>query len=216
MSKIQRSSWRLLTIIGIGSIASLAPISFQSTVSAATPTEKLPTAPPIPVVPSSIQEINLANILNGTAVPTSIRLREIPADWRAFGINGPVEIGNLQTVINSSAGGSFGASYYTKGQSITIGTETYVVAYSLLSVIETITPDTPLGLSLLNLRTIGSLSNIRAFEIAKETKILAKQLAILKFANIFDPTAEPKAPPPEIDPPRKKPVKKRPNSRRRR
>jgi hypothetical protein len=215
MSKIQRNSWRLLTIIGIGSIASLAPISFQSTVSAATPTEKLPTAPSIPVAPS-IKEINLANILNGTAVPNSIRLREIPADWRAFGINGPVEIGNLQTVINSSAGGSFGASYYTKGQNITIGTETYVVAYSLLNVVETITPDTLLGLSLLNLRTIGSLSNIRAFEIAKETKILAKQLAILKFANIFDPTAEPKAPPPEIDPPQKKPVKKRTNSRRRR
>jgi hypothetical protein len=215
MSKIQRSSWRLLTIIGIGSIASFTPISFQSTVSAATPTEKLPAAPAIPVA-QSIKEINLANILNGTAVPNSIRLREIPADWRAFGINRPVEIGNLQTVINSSAGGSFGASYYTKGQNITIGTETYVVAYSLLSIVETITPDTPLGLSLLNLRTIGSLSNIRAFEIAKETKILAKQLAILKFANIFDPTAEPKAPPPEIDPPQKKPVKKRTNSRRRR
>jgi hypothetical protein len=215
MSKIQRNSWRLLTIIGIGSIASLAPISFQSTVSAATPTEKLPAAPSIPVAPS-IKEINLANILNGTAVPNSIRLREIPADWRAFGINGPVEIGNLQTVINSSAGGSFGASYYTKGQNITIGTETYVVAYSLLSIVETITPDTPLGLSLLNLRTIGSLSNIRAFEIAKETKILEKQLAILKFANIFDPTAEPKAPPPEITPPQKKPVKKKNNSRRRR
>jgi hypothetical protein len=215
MSKIQRSSWRLLTIIGIGSIASLAPISFQSTVSAATPAEKLPAAPSIPVAPS-IKEINLANILNGTAVPNSIRLREIPVDWRAFGINGPVEIGNLQTVINSSAGGSFGASYYTKGQNITIGTETYVVAYSLLSIVETITPDTPLGLSLLNLRTIGSLSNIRAFEIAKETKILEKQLAILKFANIFDPTAEPKAPPPEITPPQKKPVKKKNNSRRRR
>jgi hypothetical protein len=215
MSKITKISWRLFTIIGIGSIASLAPISFQSKVSAATPTDKLPEAP------SAIKELNLANILNGSTVATSIRLREIPADWRGFGINGPLEIGNLQTVINSSGGGSFGASYYTKGQSISIGSETYVVAYSLLSVVDTITPDTPLGLSLLNLRTVGSLSNIRTFEIAKETKILAKQLAILKFANVFDPTAEPKAPPKigspsEIEPPQKKPIKKRSSSRRRR
>jgi hypothetical protein len=209
MSKITRISWRLLTIIGIGSIASLAPISLQSKVSAATPTDKLPEA-------AAIKELNLANILNGSAVATSIRLREIPADWRGFGINGQLEIGNLQTVINSSGGGSFGASYYTKGQNISIGSETYVVAYSLLSVVDTITPDTPLSLSLLNLRTVGSLSNIRTFEIAKETKILAKQLAILKLANIFDPTAERKAPLPEIEPPQTKPVKKRPSSRRRR
>jgi hypothetical protein len=209
MSKITRISWRLLTIIGIGSISALAPIFYQSKVSAATPTDKLSEA-------SAIKELNLANILNGSAVATSIRLREIPADWRGFGINGSLEIGNLQTVINSSAGGSFGASYYTKGQNISIGSETYVIAYSLLTVVDTITPDTPLGLSLLNLRTVGSLSNIRTFEIARETKILAKQLAILKFANIFDPTAEPKTPPPEIEPPQKKPVKKRPSSRRRR
>ncbi len=209
MSKITKISWRLFTIIGIGSIASLASISFQSKVSAATPADKLPE------VPSAVRELNLANVLSGTAVPTSIRLREIPTDWRGFGINGQLEIGNLQTVINSSAGGGFGASYYTKGQSILIGSETYVAAYSLLTLVDTITPDTPLGLSLLNLKTIGSLSNIRTFEIAKETKILAKQLAILKFANVFDPTAEPKTPP-EIDSPQKKPVKKNPSSRRRR
>jgi hypothetical protein len=210
MSKIQRISWRLLTIIGVGSIAALAPISLQSKVSAATPTEKLAEVSPV------ADDINLTNVLNGTVVPTSIRLREIPADWHGFGINGQAEFGNLQTVINSAAGGGFAASYYTKGQSISIGSETYVVAYSLLSIVETIAPDTSLSLSLLNLRTIGSLSNIRVFDIAKETKILAKQLAILKFANIFDPTAEPKIPPPEVDVPQKKPVKKRPSFRRRR
>jgi hypothetical protein len=207
MSKIHKFSWKLLTIIGIGSI------SFQSTVLAAPQADKLPEAP------SAIKEVNLTSVLNGTTIPTSIRLREIPADWRGFGINGQVEVGNLQTVISSSAGGSFAASYYTKGQSLSIGSETYVVAYSLLTVVDTIAPDTPLSLSLLNLRTIGSLSNIRTFDIAKETKILANQLAILKFANIFDPTAESKdilTPPPEIKPPQKKPIKKRPNLRRRR
>lgn len=204
MSKIQKVCWKLLTIIGVGSITSLAGISFQSAVSAQTPTT------------STTQEISLTNVLNGTAVPTSIRLREIPADWRGFGINGITELGNLQTVISSFGGGGFGASYYTKGQSLSIGSETYIVAYSLLGVIDTITPDTSLSLSLLNLKTIGSLSNIRTFDVAKETKILAKQLAILKFTNVFDPTAEPKTPPVEIEPPPKKPVKKRPVSRRRR
>jgi hypothetical protein len=219
MSKIKTVCWGLLAVLGVGFM--------EPVVLAATPTEKLPavpaTAQATPTAPA-IRDINLANIFSGTVVPTTIRLRELNSDWRGMGTNGPVEIGNLQAVINTSAGGSFAATYYTRGQTLTVGSETYIVAYSLLTLLDKITPEAPLSLSLLNLRTVGSLSNIRIFDVAKETKILEKQLAIIKLANTFDPTANtpPEKPPvdttpvpaPEVKPPVKKPVKKKPRIRR--
>ncbi len=218
MSKIKTVCWGLLAVLGVGFM--------EPVVLAATPTEKLPpvpaTAQVTPTAPA--RDINLANIFSGTVVPTTIRLRELNSDWRGMGTNGPVEIGNLQAVINTSAGGSFAATYYTRGQTLTVGSETYIVAYSLLTLLDKITPEAPLSLSLLNLRTVGSLSNIRIFDVAKETKILEKQLAIIKLANTFDPTANtpPEKPPvdttpvpiPDAKPPVKKPVKKKPRTRR--
>lgn len=85
-------------------------------------------------------------------------------------------------------GGVRATNYYTKGQTVSIGSETYIVAYSLLSLAEKISPELPLNLSLLNLKTIGSISNIRAFETVSETKVLEAQLASLQIANIFNPT----------------------------
>jgi hypothetical protein len=80
------------------------------------------------------------------------------------------------------------------------------VAYSLLSLVEKVSPETLLNLSLLNLKTIGSMSNIRAFEAIAETKMLERQLATLQVANIFDPTKmdkpkdTPEAPTPAEEP----------------
>jgi hypothetical protein len=231
MSKIKTVCWGLLAVLGVGSI--------ESTVLAAPPTDKpavvqaVPVVPPVPVAPApaviipppATGDVSLTNIFNGNVVPTTIKLRDLTPVWRAMGTNGPVEIGNLQAVITTSAGGSFSANYYSRGQTITIGSETYIVAYSLLSLVDKITPETPLNLSLLNLRTVGSLSNIRTYDVAKETKILEKQLAIIKLANIYDPTANTPdekppvevVPVPEAKPTAKPPVrKKRPTTRRRR
>lgn len=130
-------------------------------------------------------------------VPTAVRLRDLTSEWRAMGTNGPIEIGNLQMLVNTSAGGSFAMTYYTKGQTVTLGSETYVVAYSLFTVADKVTPDLPLGLSLLNIKTVGSLSNIRAFDVVKETKVLERQLAMIKLANMFDPTESTRSPEPD-------------------
>jgi hypothetical protein len=50
-----------------------------------------------------------------------------------------------------------------------------MVAYSLQEQPEKITGETTLGLSLLNIKTIGSLNNIRSFNLATETALLEKQ-----------------------------------------
>jgi hypothetical protein len=246
MSKIQTVCWGLLAVIGVGSI--------EPAVMAATSTEKpkvaqsVPTVTPVkpvtppkpvtptttpvapaavvaPLTPPATADVTLVNVFNGNVVPTTIKLRDLTPVWRAMGTNGPVEFGNLQAVITTSAGGSFAASYYSRGQTITIGSETYIVAYSLLSLVDKITPETPLNLSLLNLRTVGSLSNIRTYDVAKETKILEKQLAIIKLANVFDPTAGTPDEKPPIEavpvpdttkPAPKKPVKKKRTTTRKR
>ncbi len=133
-------------------------------------------------------EPSLANVLSGNSVPTSIELKKLTPEWRAMSTNGQFEFGNFQAFVSIFGGGSFATSYYTKGQTVSIGSETYIVAYSLLSLVEKVSPETLLNLSLLNLKTIGSMSNIRAFESIAETKVLEKQLASLQVANIFDPT----------------------------
>jgi hypothetical protein len=233
MSKIKTVCWGLLATISVGFLEPVIaiaapgdkPPSAPSTVPApAAPPVTVPAAPMIPLP----KDITLATVFSGSIVPTSVRLRDLTPDWRCMATNGAVEFGNLQSVLNTSAGGSFAASYYTRGQTITVGSETYIVAYSLLTVVDKITPDTPLSLSLLNLRTVGSLSNIRNFDVAKETKVLEKQLAIYKLANVFDPTlgtpqenrpieSVPAPNPEEVVPPApKKPIKKRPRNNRRR
>lgn len=177
---------------------------------------------PKPVATPTVIQGNL-ELFGSNNIPTSVRLRDLNSSWRAMGTNGSLELGNFQMLVNSSAGGSFAATYYTKGETITIGSETYIVAYSLFTLVDKVTPDLPLSLSLLNVKTIGSLSNIRPFDVFKETKVLEKQLAMIKLSNVWDPTkaAEPEpsyTPDPVMTPsvkPSKKPVR-RPRTRTRR
>jgi hypothetical protein len=228
MSKTKIACWGLLAALGVGAIepvfvngaeespaenpvmrlAASTSLTSSASVFAISTNANRTVAQAVPV------DAGLSNIFSGNKIPTSIKLKELNPEWRGMSTNGPVEIGNLQMLVNTSAGGSFSATYYTKGQTVTIGSETYIVAYSLLSVVEKVTPDLPLNLSLLNLKTVGSLSNIRPFDVAKETKVLEKQLAMIQLANIYDPTKSTEPSPettPEASPevtPSVKPTKK--------
>jgi hypothetical protein len=230
MSKTKIACWGLLAALGVGAIepafvngaeeapavnpvmqlSAAANLTNSASVFAISINANRTVAQAVPV------DAGLSNIFSGNKIPTSIKLKELNPEWRGMSTNGPVEIGNLQMLVNTSAGGSFSATYYTKGQTVTIGSETYIVAYSLLSVVEKVTPELPLNLSLLNLKTVGSLSNIRPFDVAKETKVLEKQLAMIQLANIYDPTKSTEPSPettPTVDPspevtPSVKPTKK--------
>jgi hypothetical protein len=164
---------------------------------------------------------SLANVLSGNSVPTSIKLKDLTPEWRALSTNGQFELGNFQAFINVFGGGALATNYYTKGQTVSIGSETYMVAYSLLSLVDKVSPEMPLNLSLLNLKTIGSMSNIRAFETLSETKILEAQLASLQIANIFNPNKpddskdQPAAPSEPVAEPEVKPERVQPKPTRR-
>jgi hypothetical protein len=202
MFNIRKSCWGLLGIIAIGAV--------EPVVWAAIPENQ----PVVSVTPQLLAaEPSFAGILNGNSVPTTIKLKDLTPEWRAMSTHGQVEIGNFQAFVSLFGNGSFASNYYTKGQTVTVGSETYIVAYSLLSLAEKISPELQLNLSLLNLKTIGSMSNIRLFEMVAETKVLEAQLASLQFVNIFGgmkpgaeekpseaPAAEPEVRPAEVQP----------------
>lgn len=194
MLNIQKSCWGLLSIIAIG--------TFEPVVWAAIPENQ----PIVRVTPQLLAaEPGFAGILSGNSVPTTIKLKDLTPEWRAMSTSGQVEIGNFQAFVSLFGNGSFASNYYTKGQTVTVGSETYIVAYSLLSLAEKISPDLQLNLSLLSLKTIGSMSNIRLFETVAETKVLEAQLASLQFLNIFGgskPGAEEKP----VEPPSESPA----------
>ncbi len=174
MLNIRKVCWGMLGIMVIGAIEPAAWAAIP---------EVKPAVSSVPRLAADLTEV-----LGGNSVPTSIKLRELTTAWRAMSTNGQFEFGNLQTFVGTFASGSFATSYYTKGQTVSIGSETYIVAYSLLALVDKVSPETPLNLSLLNLKTIGSMSNIRSFDTAKETKVLEKQLVALQLANVLDPT----------------------------
>jgi hypothetical protein len=119
---------------------------------------------------------NLSEILAGKTVPNTIKIKDLTPEWRALGTSGQFEFSNtIQTMFSSFTGGAFNTSYYTRGQTIALAGETYMVAYSLQEQPDKITSETTLGLSLLNLKTIGSLNNIRSFNLTTETALLEKQ-----------------------------------------
>ncbi len=202
MLNIKTVCWGLLGVIAIG--------TFEPAARAAIPV----TEPVVSVTPRLLAvEPTLASILSGNSIPTSIKLKDLTPEWRAISTNGQIEIGNFQALVSLFGGGSFANNFYTKGQTVTVGSETYIVAYSLISLPEKISPELPLNLSLLNLKTSGSMSNIRVFEIVAETKVLEGQLASLQIANIFGgkkPDAEAKPAEPAPTEPEVKPAEVQP------
>jgi hypothetical protein len=159
----------LLTVIGAGSIESLvlaAPTPKNLLLAQASPTNS----------------VNLANAFNGS---NTVLLGSLTNEWRAMGISNSGELGLAGLYMYSGAFPT--TSYYTKGQSIAIGSDNFLVAYSLSNATDKISADTPLTLSLLNLKNIGTFSNIRTFDLAKETKVLEKHLTFIKrTSGIYD------------------------------
>jgi hypothetical protein len=166
---------------------------------------------PISIYTSSAAEPTLSEILAGKTVPNTVKLRELTPEWRTLSTNGQFELGSsIQSLFTSFTGMSLYGSYYTKGQTISLAGESYIVAYSLQDKPEKITGEIPLGLSLLNMKTIGSLTNIHSFNLVTETALLEKQLQGLSMFN------SPKSTQPEVNPADSTPAPTKPKPKRRR
>jgi hypothetical protein len=145
------------------------------------------------------QTLSMSEVLSGKIAPVLLKLEELDSSWRKVSVNSGSDSGYLQAVASLYGGAS---AYFTRGQTIVIGTETYIIAYkpaakpfdftALTRSQEPPKPEklkatTALWLSLLNLRTLGSLSDIRPFNLEEEIASGPDQkadTAALKSASI--------------------------------
>src|SRR5579859_4901068 len=117
------------------------------------------------------QTMTFKQLLAGTEPPLSMKLKDLNGDWRRMGVSGGADMGmgGYMAMLASmfSGMGLGGGIYYTRGDTVTIGSETYIIAYSPKTpkidfaalrhaseppAPEKLTPDTTLTLSLLNQR----------------------------------------------------------------
>lgn len=123
----------------------------------------------------------LTPLLSGSPYPLSLTLKNLDGSWRTFSLSANANAsGQLNLYLAVLTGGSQ-TTYYTKGETVTLGGEVYLIAYrqkssvdyaallkggeSDLPPVPKLTPDTMLSLSLLNLRSVGSLNDIQAFSL---------------------------------------------------
>lgn len=134
------------------------------------------------VLPARAQNTgaSLARVLSGSSAPLSIKAKDLTPAWRQFVVGSP-ENAVLQAMVG---GGNVPPSvFYTKGFTVSMGGETYLITYRAQpkpgpqtrfrpgrgpgedpTATPPLPPDTTLSLSLLNLRTAGSLNDVRPFD----------------------------------------------------
>jgi|GEM_PF-1430422 len=139
---------------------------------------------------AGIEPVTFVDLLGGKTLALSMKFKELDGEWRTFTSGGDAAgFEQFFMMIAMSEGMPFSKSaYYTRGRTITIGTETFLVAYRQeqepfdfrqammgrgwdgdeMPEAEPLTPETTLHLSLLNLRTLGAILDIKPFDMEKE------------------------------------------------
>jgi hypothetical protein len=123
---------------------------------------------------------SLARVLSGSGAPLSIKAKDLTPAWRQFVIGSPENLA-LQAMV--AGAGVPPSVFYTKGFTVSMGGETYLVTYRAQPKLgpqtgirpgrsadedptapPLLAPDATLTLSLLNLRTAGNLNDVRPFD----------------------------------------------------
>jgi hypothetical protein len=144
------------------------------------------------------------SLISGQQAPLNKKLKDLDSSWRQVAISGQYEMGDLMKSWSGLFGAAgYNNIYYTQGQTVRVNDETYVVAYRLpssgkpldfkafvenamgsfastdcsatiSSSMPKITPETTISLSLLNVKTIGSLNDVRPFDLKADLAALEK------------------------------------------
>ena len=140
------------------------------------------------------EPMNFATLLSGSRMPLTLTLKDLDSSWRRLGASGGQEPGGIYAAMY----GAPSVAYYSKGQTVTASGETYLVAYTLqakrpsyavmmvghggVGQPEALTAASLVGLSLLNVRTMGNLTDIRPFNRDAEIAAYAKSYEELAAA----------------------------------
>ncbi len=129
---------------------------------------------------------DFTQLISGKNLPLILKLKDLDSKWRRMTLRDQSEMGEWLQLFGLISGALGSDVYYTKGQTVTVGSETYIVAYRLEAnkvdfralvqtdpnakpfAPEVITPETTVALSLLNLQTLSSLNDILPFNLKQE------------------------------------------------
>ncbi|NJM90245.1 MAG: hypothetical protein HC847_27025 [Hydrococcus sp. RU_2_2] len=166
---------------------------------------------------------DFSSLVSGQQVPLAKQLKDLDSSWRQISVSGQFEMGDFMKNWSGLFGGSpANYVYYTQGETVEVASETYVIAYRIPSTGEGLTiktfmettfsfgcneaslpiqlaPETTINLSLLNLRTIGSLNDVRSFNLSEELAASQKRYEEAKKACEQMPT-DPTTMPTETNP----------------
>lgn len=128
------------------------------------------------------------DLLSGARIPLTLQLKDLNSEWRRITVANAGDASSVQRMyaaMMGTASGSGGA-LYTKGDTVTAEGETYLIAYRVqtkpidLQAMARVrmgqqpieperpTPESALALALLHLRTAGSITEIRPFNLEAE------------------------------------------------
>ena len=147
--------------------------------------------------------VTFVDLLGGKTFPLSLKVKELTGEWRRFTTSNMSS--GMETFIMMAATEGRGMPgstvFYTRGQTITLNTETFLIAYQqetkpfdLRQVMEenefpapeSLTPDTTLNLVLLNLRNISNILDIKPFKLKDELAVNTERQAVLDRAREKD------------------------------
>jgi hypothetical protein len=135
------------------------------------------------------ETVTIKDALAGKVAPLTMKLGDLNRDWYRInvGVKGGPEVagGASRAYLGLMLGGMGDSGCYTRGDTVTVEGEAFLIAYRLvtkpidmtvmmrgganaLPAPEKPTPDSPLSLSLVHLRTVDGLSNIRPFDLEAE------------------------------------------------
>ena len=142
----------------------------------------------VPTFGQQAPNTEVRDLVSGKLFPLTMQLKDLSPDWMRVTIGGQTEANNPTQMYTMMFGGGAaapgGAAYYTKGVTVVLGGETFMVAYKVQTkpidwakmmsegpqppTPEELTLESPLALSLLNLRAVTSLDNIRPVNVEQE------------------------------------------------
>lgn len=140
----------------------------------------------ISVVPVRAQDVTLDRVLAGRERPLSIAAKQLTGEYRRMVVGGPAGMASLQNMMVGAKTGVEMGLYFSKGEIVTAGGETYLLAYRPNFPIDPmifnnhghgnnepvrarkLRPNMMLSLSLLNLRTNARLDDISAFDAKRD------------------------------------------------
>jgi len=127
------------------------------------------------------QAVEMKALISGDMFPLTMQLKDLTAEWRHIGIGAQAEASN-PLAIYAAMFSPGGGVYYTTGRTVTVGGEMFLIAYRVHAKVDMaammqrptppappkLTPETTVGISLLNLRAVTSIDDIRAFDLKQE------------------------------------------------